>query len=44
MTKKTKQEIKEGMIEFFGSMFWYFVAFGITILGIYLYEGLFYGF
>ena len=41
MKQKTKQEIKEGMIEFFGSMFWYVVAFGATIFIFgYLYDKL----
>ena len=31
MIKKTKKEIKEGLIEFFGSIFWYIVAIGITL-------------
>lgn len=44
MTKQTKKEIKEGMIEFFGDMFWYLLAFGATIFAIYLGEGLFNGF
>lgn len=44
MTEKTKREIKEGMIEFFGSMFWYLLAFGLIIFIIYLGEGLFNGF
>lgn len=44
MISKIKQEIKEGLIEFSGSIFWYIAAFMITIFVIYLIEGLFYGF
>ena len=44
MIKQTKQEIKESAKEFFGSIFWYLLVFGLTIFSIYLGEGLFNGF